>query len=122
MVPPRRLVLPHRLILPAVATAILASAVLTGCVDEPGPLPGQTATASPSSPKPSGSATSTPSASATPTPTDAPATPIDADCATLIPLQALYDLDPNLALLGDDAPTGAAAEARKRLHPERGAR
>jgi len=82
--------------------------MLTGCVD-PVPTPG--ATTSAATPSASGTPTATPQPTPTPsaTATGTPATPIEADCATLVPLQALYDLDPNLALLDDAAPTGALA-------------
>lgn len=90
----------------ALACAGALAMLLAGCVDS-GSEPTASATASSSTA--SASATPTASASASPTPTATPATPITADCATLVPLQALYDLNPNFALLDDTAPSGALA-------------
>jgi|GEM_PF-5996538 len=94
--------MPRRSIAPVAmfALAVAVTGLLAGCVDGGG-LPGPT--------PPTSTATASPTASPSASPTGTPASPIEADCATLVPLQALYDLDPNLALLDDPTPTGALA-------------
>ena len=92
--------MPRRSIAPVAmfALAVAVTGLLAGCVDGGG-LPGPTPPTSTTSTAPT--ATASPTASPSASPTGTPASPIEADCATLVPLQALYDLDPNLALLDD---------------------
>ena len=84
--------------------AVAAIGLLTGCVNgDPGPSPTS------ARPTPTATPSTTPTPTPTPTATASAPTPIDAASASLNPLQALYDFDPNLALLDDAAPTGALA-------------
>lgn len=87
------------------------SAGLAGCLDGSFPATTRSTVATPSDQSlPTGSATAssrpsdspTPSDTPTPTPTESfpPATPLALACDALIPLQALYDLNPIYALAG----------------------
>ena len=101
---------PNRIRIAAVAVgAIAVVGMLAGCIDgDPMPGPSSSSSATGTS-KPTGTPTAGATSTPAPSATAAGPTPIDADCATLVPLPALYDLDPNLALLSDSAPTGALA-------------
>ncbi|MDO7881498.1 arginyl-tRNA synthetase [Antiquaquibacter soli] len=93
----------HSVLLPV--TALAAAVLLAACV------PSDEATPT-SAPTPSQSTTPTPTGSATPAPQPtAEIIPFSAACDQLVSPQALYDINPNLALLGafdPDAGTPAA--------------
>ncbi|MGX5681329.1 hypothetical protein [Schumannella luteola] len=92
----------HSILLPA--TALVAAALLAGCV----PTEEDSPTASPTP-------TPTPTESSTPTPSAAPTAeiiPFQVACDQLLSPDALYSIDPNYGLLGPftpDAGTPAAA-------------
>lgn len=96
---PRR----HRILLPS--TALLAAALLAGCVPTAPEPPADTPTAATPTP------TTTPSATPEPAPTEE-IIPFSIGCDVLLPPAALYEIDPNLGMLGPitpDAGTPAAA-------------
>jgi hypothetical protein len=84
----------------AVLLALCVAATLSGCVDEPGtPTPPPSAT-------PSETVDPSPSS----TPTAAPEV-LDISCADLVDPDAVYEFNPNLALLGEWTPDPGTAAA-----------
>jgi len=88
-----------------VAVLAVASLGLAGCLDSGFPATPTDAATTPGTP--SGSPAPTPSStpSATPSATPEAPTPVSVTCEQLVPLQPLYDLNPNYALV----PTSSAA-------------
>ncbi len=82
------------------ALAIGAALLLTGCLDAgfPGDSPTTrvptSATTAPAAPT-----TTVPTEAPTPEPTTAPASPVALDCAALLPIGDLYEIDPNLSIV-----------------------
>jgi len=87
------------------AAALATALLLSGCLDTgfPGKTPsvpaGPTGPSAAPSTSPSASPSTSPSPTAAPSPTEEPgdtATPVHLDCGALLPIAALYDIDPNL--------------------------
>jgi len=92
-------------------SAVLLTALLAGCGTQAPAGPVDTGT-----PAPTSSATPSPTATptVTPTPTTPPAagaTPIGFGCDTLLSLQGVYDLNPNLSVVPDGAPPAGTLAA-----------
>lgn len=94
---------PHRTILFATPTALLALALLAGCVPIAEPDPVVTGSASP-----------TPTATATPTPSATPdkSVPVTISCDELVSPQVMYDYNSNFALQADFTPADGSLAAQ----------
>lgn len=86
----------------AVLLAVVATALLTGCVDQGAAPVLPTDTASPAATQ-----TTEPTAE----PTEDPVEPIEIGCADLVDPDAVYAFDPNYALLGSWVPAAGSAAA-----------
>lgn len=94
----------------ATCSAVLLTTALVGCAAQAPAGPVSTGTPTPTSSTPTPTATATP----TPTPTTAPAVaaqPIGFGCDTLLTLQGVYDLNPNLSIVPDAAPAAGTLAA-----------
>jgi len=101
----------RRLAPPALAgSALVLAALLAGCGPQSPAGPVDTGTPSPTATTPAPEPTPTP----TPSPTETagtPAAPIGVGCDALLPLQAVYDLNPNLSVVPDGAPPAGTVAA-----------
>lgn len=102
----------RRLARPSIAfCALVIGALLAGCTPQGPAAPVETATPTTA---PIATTTTAPSPTPTPTPTETPATqaqPIGYGCDALLPLQGVYDLNPNLSVVPDDAPPAGTLAA-----------
>ena len=93
-------------------SALLLTALLVGCVPQGPAAPVTTATPSPTSS--TSAPTATPSPTTTPTATAPPATnaaPVGYTCETLLTLQGVYDLNPNLSIVPNATPPAGTLAA-----------
>ncbi len=93
----------RRLFVLSAPAALLALALLTGCVPTSEPEPDGS----------NGTPTPTVTSSPTPTATSTPAEeiPFSIDCSVLVPGEAMYEFDPNFSLVGPVEPAAGTAGA-----------
>lgn len=97
-----------RILVTSASAVFAASVLLAGCTT---PLPEPTASAGRDTSAPP---TPTPSTTPSEAPAEGTSTPVDVPCDRLVPLQTMYDVNPNFSLLGSWTPDAGtpAAEAR----------